>query len=84
MLEYQTAVNDSEVAGKRIETISKAIALGEENLRINVNRYQEHAGTATGVLDAQTLLTQTRTEYYRAVFDRQVSVARIRKAIGNL
>lgn len=83
-LEYETAVNDSQVAEKRIEAISKAIALGEENLRINKNKYQEQVGTATNVLDAQTLLTQTRTEYYRAVFDKEIALARIRKATGDL
>lgn len=83
-LEYMTAVNDCSVAEKRIDAISKAITQGNENLRINRNKYEEHVGTATGVLDAQTLLTQTRAEYYRAVFDKEVSVARIKKATGEL
>ncbi|WP_027359141.1 TolC family protein [Desulforegula conservatrix] len=83
-LEYQTAVNDSKVADKRIDAISRAIAQGEENLRINVNKYKEQAGTATNVLDAQTLLTNTRTEYYRALFDKEIALARIKKATGNL
>jgi len=83
-LEYQIAVNDSKVADKRIDAISRAIVQGEENLRINVNKYQEQAGTATNVLDAQTLLTQTRTEYFRAVFDKEIALARIKKATGDL
>lgn len=83
-LEYQTAVNDSMVAEKRIGAISKAISQGEENLRINKNKYEEHVGTATNVLDAQFLLTQTRTEFYRAIFDKEVALARIRKATGDL
>ncbi len=83
-LEYDTAVNDARVAAERIATVKKSIQQGEENLRINMDRYMEQVGTATNVIDAQTLLTQTRTDYYRAVFDYQVAVARVKKALGEL
>lgn len=83
-LEYDTAVNDARIAAERIRTTETSVRSGEENLRINKDRYQEHVGTATDVIDAQTLLTRTRTEYYRAVFDYQVAVARIKKAKGEL
>ncbi|MEA5115883.1 MAG: TolC family protein [Geobacteraceae bacterium] len=83
-LEYETADNDARIALERIRTAETAVKSGEENLRINKNRYQEHVGTATDVIDAQTLLSRTRTEYHRAVFDYQVAVARIKKAKGEL
>lgn len=83
-LEYQTAGNDAMVAVERIKVAESAIRQGEENLRINKDRYQAQVGTATDVIDAQTLLTQTKTEYYRALFDYQVAVARVRKSIGEL
>jgi len=83
-LEYQTAGNDARTALERIRTAEAAVTSGEENLRINKNRYLEHVGTATDVIDAQTLLTRTRTEYHRAVFDYQVAVARTKKAKGEL
>lgn len=83
-LEYETASNDARIAEERIRTAETAVKQGEENLRINKDRYQEHVGTATDVIDAQTLLTRTRTEYYRAVFDYQVALARIKKAKGEL
>lgn len=83
-LEYQTAANDARVALERIAVTEKAIQQGEENLRINKDRYLAQVGTATDVLDAQTLLTQTRTDYYRALFDYQVALARVRKAVGEL
>jgi outer membrane protein TolC len=83
-LEYDTAMNDARVAAERIDTVKKSIQQGEENLRINKDRYMEQVGTATNVIDAQTLLTQTRTDYYRAVFDYQVAVARVKKALGEL
>jgi outer membrane protein len=83
-LEYESAYNDARVAKERINTVRKSIQQGEENLRINRDRYQEQVGTATNVIDAQTLLTQTKTEYYRAVFDYQVAIARVKKATGEL
>lgn len=83
-LELRTALNDARVAAERIGTVEAAIRQGEENLRINRDRYQEQVGTATDVIDAQTLLTQIRTDYYRSVFDFQVAAARVRKAMGEL
>lgn len=83
-LELATAQNDLRVAQARIEVAEKAIAQGVENLRITKDRYQEKVGTATEVVDAQTLLTQTRTDYYRSVFDLQVAAARVRRATGDL
>jgi outer membrane protein len=83
-VEYETASNDAHVAAERINAVKKSIQQGEENLRINKDRYQEQVGTATDVIDAQTLLTQTRTEYYTAIFDYQVAVARVKKAMGEL
>ena len=83
-LEYDTAVNDARIAAERIRTTEQSVRQGEENLRINKDRYQEHVGTATDVIDAQTLLTRTKTEYNRALFDYEVAVARIKKAKGEL
>jgi outer membrane protein len=83
-VEYDTALNDARVAAERIIAVRKSIQQGEENLRINKDRYQEQVGTATDVIDAQTLLTQTRTQYFTAIFDYQVAVARVKKAVGQL
>ena len=83
-LEYRTALNDLTVAAKRTRVIETSIRQGEENLRINKDRYQEQVGTATDVIDAQTLLTQTRTEYYQAMFDYEVALARVKRARGDL
>jgi len=83
-LELAQAQNDLRVAGARIKVVEKAIQQGVENLRITKDRYQEKVGTATEVVDAQTLLTQTRTDYYQSIFDLQVSAARVKRATGDL
>lgn len=84
LLEYRTAVNDAKVAKERISVTETSIKQGEENLRINKDRYQEQVGTATDVIDAQTLLTQIRTDYYQALFDYEVALARVKRARGEL
>jgi len=83
-LELAQAKNDLKVAGARIAVAEKAIQQGVENLRITKDRYQEKVGTATEVVDAQTLLTQTRTDYFQSVFDLQVAAARVKRATGEL
>lgn len=83
-LEYQLAANDARVSAERITVTEKAIQQGEENLRINKDRYQAQVGTATEVIDAQTLLTQVKTDHYRALYDYQVALARVKKALGEL
>jgi len=83
-LEFRTALNDANVARERINLTETSIKQGEENLRINKDRYQEQVGTATDVIDAQTLLTQIRTEHYQALFDYEVALARVKRARGEL
>jgi outer membrane protein TolC len=82
--EYLVARNDAQAAAERIILTEKSIQQGEENLRINRDRYQEQVGTATDVVDAQTLLTQVRTLHYQTLFDFQVAAARVKKALGEL
>ena len=83
-LEMDTAANDEAVAKERISVAEVAIRQSEENLRINKERYRERVGTATEVLDAQTLVTQAKTDYYRAYYDHQTAAARLNKSLGQL
>lgn len=84
LLEDAAARNDLHAATERLQVLQAAILAGEENLRINRERYRLQTGTATEVLDAQTLLTRTRSDYWLAYFDQQVAWARVRRAAGNL
>ncbi len=60
----------------------KAIAQAEENFRISQERYKEQVGTATEVLDAQTLLTRARADHANALGDYQIGYARLERAMG--
>ena len=59
-LDVQTAYLKIKETVDRIRTTETAVTQGEENLRLNEERYKESVGTATDVIDAETLLTRTR------------------------
>jgi outer membrane protein len=83
-LEITTARNDASIAKERIGVAEAAIRQSEENLRINRERYLERVGIASEVLDAQMLVTQSKTDYYGALYDYQIATARLRNARGEL
>jgi outer membrane protein TolC len=72
------------VAEKNISVAEKAIEQAEENLRMNEERYKYQVATATDVLDAVTLLTLTRVNYYGALSDFNVAKAQLERAMGKL
>lgn len=83
-LEIATSRNDVNIARERIAVAAAAIKQSEESLRISRERYQERVGIASEVLDAQSLVTQAKTDYYRADYDYQTAIARLQNALGEL
>jgi TolC family type I secretion outer membrane protein len=81
-LEVQTAYLDVRDTAERLRVTQKAVAQGEENLRLNQERYREQVGTATDVIDAQTLLTKTRVNFFNARYDHQMAKAHLLWAVG--
>ena len=81
-LEVRRALLDLDTAEKNIPTTRKAIEQGEENLRVSEERYKAQVTTITEVLDAQTRLTQSRVNYFRAVYDHNISKAQLLRALG--
>ncbi len=81
-LDVQTAYLALKETADRIRVTEKAVAQGEENLRLNEERYKEQVGTATDVIDAQTLLTRTRVNYFNAIYDHQMAKAQMLWAVG--
>ena len=71
-------------AEKQVQVATKAIEQAEENFRINTERYREQVGTATDVIDAQTLLTKARSDRHNALGDFSISRAKLERAMGIL
>ena len=83
-LDVQTAYLKIKETVDRIKATETAVTQGEENLRLNEERYKEGVGTATDVIDADTLLTRTRVNYWTAVYDHQMAKAQMLWAIGGI
>ena len=81
-LEIKQAILELEVADKNIPTTKKAREQADENLRVSQERYKAQVTTSTEVLDAQTLLTEARVNYYRALYNHNLAKARLLRAIG--
>jgi len=83
-LEVQNAYLGLQETAERIAVTKGAVKQGEENLRLNQERYKEQVGTATDVIDAQTLLTRIRVNYQNAIYDHQIQKAQLLRAVGRI
>jgi outer membrane protein len=82
ILEVKSAYILLHEAATQLQVTKTAIVQAEENFRINTERYQEQIGTATEVIDAQTLLTKARSDYFSALGDFHINRARLERAMG--
>jgi outer membrane protein TolC len=82
-LQVKQAVLDLDSSAKNIPTTQKGVDAGEENLRVNAERYRAQVSTITDLLDAQTLLARARLDYYRALYDHNQAKARLDRALGS-
>lgn len=71
-----------ENAGERIGVSQKAVEEAKENLRIEVLRYETGSGTSTDVIDSQTMLLRAETDYLQAIYDKNIAIASLRRAIS--
>ncbi len=69
---------------KQVFVAQKSINQAEENFRINNERYNEQVATSTDVLDAQTLLTKAKSDYFTALGDYFINQARLERAMGEI
>lgn len=81
-LEVQRAFINLKEAERNIEVAKTTIQSAEENFRISEVRYREQVATSLELFDAQTLLTQARVNYYRALYDYNLSLAQLQKSMG--
>lgn len=86
MDEIRMEVDDNytsvQVSYSNIEAAQKAVEQAQENLRMNEVRYKNQIASSTDVIDAQTLLTSTRTKYYQAVYHYNIWLASLARSVG--
>ena len=81
-LDVQNAFLTLRAAEKNIATTKTAIASAEEDFKIAQVRYAAGVGTNLDVMDASTKLTQTKTNYYDALYNYNTAKANLDKAMG--
>jgi outer membrane protein TolC len=81
-LEVKQAYLRTKESEQNIATIEKAVEQARENLRITEEQYKEQVATQTDVLVAQTLLTQTMTNYFNALYDFKIAQAVLMRGLG--
>lgn len=81
-LEVKQAYLNTEEAEQNILTVRQAVEQARENLRISKERYKSQVATSTDVLDAQTLLTRTMSNYYSALYNFKIFKAALFRAMG--
>ena len=81
-LEVQNNFINAGTAFKNIATAQVAVEEARENLRMNELRYKNQLATNTNVLDARTLLTDSETKYYQALYGYNIQLAGLSRAVG--
>ena len=81
-LDVREAMLNIATAEQNIPTTEKAVRQGEENLRVNQEGFRAQFNTVTDVLDAQSLLTRARVNYYRALYTYHLANAELLRATG--
>jgi outer membrane protein len=84
VLQVKNDYLNMQVAEKNISVAEKAIEQAEENLRMNEERYKYQVATQTDVLNAVTLLTQARTNYYTALSAFNIAKAQLERSMGRM
>jgi outer membrane protein len=69
-------------ASDRIEVAQAAIESAREAVRVERLKFGVGSGTTTDVIDAQTALLRAESDHYRALYDREIALASLRKAMG--
>jgi outer membrane protein TolC len=81
-LEVREALLALDTAEKNIPTTRTAVKQGEENLRVEEERYKAQVTTITEVLLATTRLTRARVNYFGALYQHNIAKAQLLRALG--
>lgn len=81
-LDVETALLNVRSSRERIVAIRTSVEQAQESLRIERERYDLGKGAIVDVLDAQSALLDSQTNYYRALADSSVALAHMKLAMG--
>jgi outer membrane protein TolC len=67
---------------ENIPVQKKAVEQGEENLRVNEERYKAQVTTINEVLVANSLLARARSNFFQTIYNHVLAKARLDRALG--
>jgi outer membrane protein TolC len=73
---------DAKEAAERVEAQGMVVSQAEKGERIARSRYGNGFGTQLEVLDAQLVLTRSKSEFVRAQHDHAVALVVLERATG--
>lgn len=81
-LDVRNAYFNLKSALDTIDSNKKAVESAKENYKVSDLRYNSGVGTNIEVIDAQVALTSAQINYAQAIFDLEISKAKINDALG--
>lgn len=81
-IQSQNVIYRIEQSKKRIDGQDKAISQAERGFEIAKSRYTNGLGTQLEVNDAELALTQSKVNYFQAVYDYNSAVAELEQLLG--
>lgn len=81
-IQAQNVIYRIEQTKKRIEGQDKAISQAERGFEIAKSRYNNGLGTQLEVNDAELALTQSKVNYFQAVYDYNSAIADLEQLLG--
>lgn len=81
-LEIETALLNISSSRERVKAIQTSIEQARESLRVEQEKYDLGKGAIVDVLDAQSALLDSQTNYSRALADHHVALAQLKLAMG--
>lgn len=82
-MEVENYYNSFLAAKETVASQEMNVENGKEGLRIAEARYKEGLMQSVDVMDAQLALNLAQTNYYKAIYDYQVAIARLKKAMND-
>ncbi|OSS42550.1 hypothetical protein DESAMIL20_396 [Desulfurella amilsii] len=76
------AYDQAEVAYHNISVSQTALKEANENYKLTNERYLNQLATSTDILDARTLLTQSESNYYGAIYGYCIALENLANAVG--
>ncbi len=83
-LQVRTRWLDLQQSRRKVPVARLAIIQAEENTHVITDRYRQHLSTYTEVLDAETRRVQSLNNLYNAIYDENLAMLRLRRAVGDL